>query len=123
MVDDTITAKAADIVAAYVSNHQVSSEDLPGLIQSTIMALSGSVPNKPTPAVPIDESVTDDYLICLEDGQKVTLLKRYLSKHHGMTPEEYIEKWGLPEDYPFVTKSYSEKRSEIAKEQGLGHRS
>ena len=77
-------------------------------------------PLRPTPAVPIDESVHDDYLICLEDGEQVTLLKRHLATRYHMTPEEYREKWGLPDDYPMVTKTYSERRSQIAMEQGLG---
>lgn len=121
-MDQSLVLKAAEIAAAYVSRNDVAVEDLPRLIETLARTLAGLSENI-QPSVPVEESVTDDYIICLEDGQKVTLLKRYLSKNFDMTPEEYIEKWGLPEDYPMVTKTYSETRSRIAKEQGLGKRS
>ena len=76
----------------------------------------------PEPAVAPEKSVTDEYLICLEDGKQVKLLKRYLRQKYNMTPEEYRTKWGLPEDYPMVPAKYSETRSGLAKEQGLGIR-
>lgn len=119
-----LVVAAADVVAAYVSRNEMPAEAVPDFLEkisSKMMQLVGGDTSPAlTPPVPIEESYTDDYIICLEDGKKVTLLKRYLGKHFDMTPEEYFEKWGLPEDYPLVTKSYSEKRSQIAKEQGLG---
>lgn len=120
----------ADIVAAYVSNHVVPVSDLPGLIADVHTALSGTtapapqaaVVEKPKPPVPIRKSIEDDYLICLEDGQKFKSLKRHLMTHYNMTPEEYREKWGLPADYPMVAPAYAEARSRLAKEMGLGQR-
>lgn len=120
----------ADIVAAYVSNHVVPVSDLPGLIADVHTALSNTtspvqqaaVVEKPKPPVPIRKSIEDDYLICLEDGQKFKSLKRHLMTHYNMTPEEYREKWGLPADYPMVAPAYAEARSRLAKEMGLGQR-
>lgn len=122
MTNQEIVFKAVDLVATYVAHHQVEPEKLPLLIGSVVqeMSLRCSGVVEPTPAVSVEDSYTDDYIICLEDGKKVTLLKRYLAKHFDLTPEAYIEKWGLPEDYPMVTKTYSKKRSKIAKAQGLG---
>ena len=125
MIDQSIVLKAADLVAAYASRNEIEVKALPELLETITLKMvhlteKETEPSRPVPPVPIDESYTDQYIICLEDEKKVTLLKRYLSKHFDMTPEEYIEKWGLPEDYPFVTKEYSEKRSQIAKDQGLG---
>lgn len=123
MNQDPVSDAAVKIFAAYVSNHQVAPEDLKPLaaeVRGVVGVLFGQMAPLQTPAVPIDESYTDEKIICLEDGAEVTLLGRYLKSHHGMTPEEYRSKWGLPEDYPFVAKAYSEKRSQIAKDQGLG---
>jgi predicted transcriptional regulator len=115
------------IVAAYVSNNPVRMEELEKLIQSvhkTLTKLSVDVDvDKPEPAVPLDQSVFKDRLVCLEDGQSTVLLSRYLKRHYAMTPEEYKEKWGLPENYPMVAETYSKERSKIAKAQGLGKRS
>lgn len=115
---------AASVVAAYVSRNEMSEDQVPEFLAKVATKLisleNGSSVTPPIPPVPIEESYTDDYIVCLEDGKKVTLLKRHLAKHFEMTPEEYFEKWGLPEDYPLVTRSYSEKRSKIAKAQGLG---
>lgn len=124
MPNNDLLLKAADIVASYVSNNELPADQVPvllGTITTKMQELTGG-PTEPVlqPPVPLEESYTDEYIICLEDGKKVTMLKRYLAKHFDMTPEEYIEKWGLPEDYPMVTKDYSEKRSKIAKKQGLG---
>lgn len=114
---------ATDLTGAYLANPntKVSPEHVLDILQRFLRYLK-QVENQvqPRPAVPIEDSVHDDYLICLEDGVKVTLLKRYLRTHHNMTPEEYIRKWGLPDDYPMVSKAYSERRSQIAKEHGLG---
>lgn len=115
----------AAIVAAYVQNNSVRREELEDLIRTvhnTLRNLEKAVDSL-VPAVPVDQSVFPDRLICLEDGQSTILLSRYLKRHFDMTPEEYKEKWGLPEDYPMVAKSYSKTRSNIAKKQGLGKRS
>ena len=100
----------ADIVVAYVTHHQHASID-------DIVRLSKALGEE---APPPKDTYTDDYITCLEDGEKVVLLKRHLSTKFNMTPEEYIAKWNLPPDYPMVAKTYSEKRSQIAKDQGLG---
>ncbi|SFB03444.1 transcriptional regulator, MucR family [Rhizobium sp. NFR07] len=120
----------ADIVAAYVSNHVVPVGDLSNLISDVHSALSNTssptpvvaTVEKPKPPVPIKKSIEDDYLICLEDGQKFKSLKRHLMTHYNMTPDEYREKWGLPADYPMVAPAYAEARSRLAKEMGLGQR-
>lgn len=120
----------ADIVSAYVSNHMVQVSDLTTLIADVHQALNNTasptpvpaVVEKPKPPVPIRKSIEDDYLICLEDGQKFKSLKRHLMTHYNMTPEEYREKWGLPADYPMVAPAYAEARSRLAKEMGLGQR-
>ncbi|MDR6815321.1 putative transcriptional regulator [Neorhizobium sp. 2083] len=127
---DLLVELTADIVAAYVSNHVVPVSDLSNLIADVHSALSNtSSPapvvaaiEKPKPPVPIKKSIEDDYLICLEDGQKFKSLKRHLMTHYNMTPEEYREKWGLPADYPMVAPAYAEARSRLAKEMGLGQR-
>lgn len=114
-----------DIVAAYVSNNPVQSSELSRLIRevhSTLQTLSGEPAEAPEmkPAIPVKKSVTDDYIICLEDGKKFKSLKRHLRAKYDMTPEEYREKWGLPYDYPMVAPSYARKRSKLAKQMGLG---
>jgi len=127
---DLLVELTADIVAAYVSNHVVPVGDLGGLISDVHSALSSTsapapvaaVTEKPKPPVSIKKSIEDDYLICLEDGQKFKSLKRHLMTHYNMTPEEYREKWGLPADYPMVAPAYAQARSRLAKEMGLGQR-
>jgi predicted transcriptional regulator len=127
---DLLVELTADIVAAYVSNHVVPVGDLGSLISDVHTALSTTsapapavtVTEKPKPPVPIKKSIEDDYLICLEDGQKFKSLKRHLMTHYNMTPEEYREKWGLPADYPMVAPAYAEARSRLAKQMGLGQR-
>ena len=120
---------ATGIVAAYVGRNQIPQSDLPSLIKSVFDALAGvstaeaQVPVEAVelrPAVPIKKSVTDDYIICLEDGAKLKMLKRYLMTHYDMTPEEYRAKWKLPPDYPMVAPNYAQARSEMAKRIGLG---
>ncbi|WP_413204676.1 MucR family transcriptional regulator [Rhodospirillum sp. A1_3_36] len=117
------------IVAAHVANNSVPLSDLPDLIASVYKSLTelGAAPTvveeKPQPAVPIKKSVTQDFIICLEDGKKLKMLKRHLKTAYGMTPEEYREKWGLPSDYPMVAPSYADHRSSLAKKIGLGTRS
>ena len=116
----------SNIVAAHVSNNAVAPGDVPTLIRDVYDVLAevgGTAPKeeeRPVPAVPIKKSVTPDYLICLEDGKKLKILKRHLKTAYGMTPEEYREKWGLPADYPMVSPNYARQRSQLAKEIGLG---
>jgi len=118
----------SEIVVAHVSNNTVPSGDLPGLIGTVFGTLSqlGGEPAEPEvevkPAVPIKRSVTDDYLICLDDGKKLKMLKRHLKTAYDMTPEEYRAKWGLPHDYPMVAPNYTKKRQELAKKIGLGRK-
>ncbi len=114
-----------EIVAAYVSNNPVQSSELSNLIRSvheTLQGLSGPAAEvtEAKPAIPVKKSVTDDYIICLEDGKKFKSLKQHLRAKYDMTPEEYREKWGLPYDYPMVAPSYARKRSKLAKQMGLG---
>jgi predicted transcriptional regulator len=116
----------ADIVASHVSNNGVPVSELPQLIQqvyATLAALgkeTAPAPEKPEPAVAIRKSVTPDYIICLEDGKKLKMLKRHLKTAYNMTPEQYRERWGLPADYPMVAPRYAEQRRELAKKIGLG---
>ena len=116
----------ADIVVAHVGANQVAPADLPLLISSVHDALAGlgaKPPEEaPTSAVPVRASVKPDYLVCLEDGRKFKTLKRHLMTHHGLTPEQYRERWDLPADYPMVAPSYAESRSRLAKEMGLGQK-
>ena len=116
---------ASEIVAAFVSNNPMQSAELPELIKdihATLKALdsAGGATASLEPAVPIKKSITDDFLICLEDGKKFKSLKRHLRSKYGLSPEQYREKWGLPYDYPMVAPSYARKRSALAKEMGLG---
>lgn len=123
--NDLLVTLTADIVAAHVSNNSVAISDLSVLINNVHMALTGlgSEPveeEKLVPAVSVRSSVKPDYIICLEDGKKLKMLRRHLMTHYDMTPEEYRAKWGLPADYPMVAPSYAEKRRALAKEIGLG---
>jgi predicted transcriptional regulator len=117
----------AQIVSAHVSHNAVRSDALPGLIQ-TVYATLASVgaepvqPEKQQPAVPIKRSVFPDYIVCLEDGKKLKMLKRHLQTSYGMTPEQYRERWGLSADYPMVAPNYAERRSDLAKKIGLGRK-
>jgi predicted transcriptional regulator len=119
----------ATIVAAYVSNNSISSNDLPGLIADTHAALSRAAGRAVTierdeskPKIAVKKSVMADYIICLEDGKKFKSLKRHLRTHYNLSPEEYREKWGLPHDYPMVAPNYARARSDLAKKMGLGTR-
>lgn len=119
---------AADIVAAYVSNNPVPADSLSELISTVHRAVNQlsnpvtSQAEKPTPAVNPKRSVFPDFIICLEDGKRFKSLKRHLMTHHGLTPEEYRAKWGLPVDYPIVAPNYAAARSELAKKMGLGRK-
>jgi predicted transcriptional regulator len=124
---DELLKLASDIVAAYVSNNPVPVSELPGMIRSVHATLSGltgtstaDIASSQKPSVPIKKSITAEYLICLEDGKKLKMLKRYLRSRYGMTPDQYRAKWGLGPDYPMVAANYAQKRSEFAKKIGLG---
>lgn len=125
---ETLITLTSDIVAAHVSNNPVSSEEVAALISSVYSALSGlgqevaEEAPPPEPAVSIRSSVKPDYLVCLEDGKKLKMLRRYLRTNYDMSPEEYREKWGLPADYPMVAPNYAETRRELAKKIGLGRK-
>jgi predicted transcriptional regulator len=122
----TLIELTADIASAYVSNNAVSAADLPSLIKNIHGALSGMgaepepVVEVKTPAVSIKKSITDDFLICLEDGRKFKSLKRHLRAKYNLSPEEYRAKWNLPKDYPMVAPAYASARSKLAKQMGLG---
>ena len=118
---------ASDIVSAYVAHNPVSVADLPKLIEkvhATLTEIEGGtvLETKPDlkPAVSVRKSVTDDHIVCLEDGKKFKSLKRHLRTRYDMSPEEYREKWGLPADYPMVAPNYARQRSDLARKMGLG---
>mgnify|MGYP000729893044 CR=1 FL=1 len=118
----------ADIVAAHVSNNSVAVSDVPTLIGNVHAALAGLSNDAAAPevvlepAVPVRNSIKRDYIICLEDGKKLKMLKRHLMTHYGMTPDDYRAKWGLAADYPMVAPNYSATRSRLAKDNGLGRK-
>ena len=124
--EDTLLTLTADIVAAHVSNYSVAVNDLPTLIQNVHAALNGisgrsAAPEpKPEPKVPIRSSVKPDYIVCLEDGKRLKMLKRHLMTHYNLTPDQYRQKWGLSPDYPMVAPNYAEQRRKLAKSIGLG---
>jgi predicted transcriptional regulator len=123
---DTLITLTADIVSAHVSNNSVAVNDLPVLIQNVHNALSGlgdqavEPEAKQEPAVSVRSSIKPDYIVCLEDGKKLKMLKRHLMTHYQMTPDEYRQKWGLNADYPMVAPNYAEQRRSLAKKIGLG---
>lgn len=125
--NETLITLTSDIVAAHVTNNNVSVDDVPSLIQNVYGALAGLgvAPQKeerPEPAVSIRSSVKPDYIVCLEDGKKFKMLKRHLMTAYGMTPADYRARWGLPADYPMVAPDYAEKRRMLAKKIGLGRK-
>ena len=126
--DNSALELTASIVSAYVSKNSVPVAGLPDLVASvhaSLQKLAGSLEPEPaplTPAVPIKKSVTPDYIVSLEDGRKFKSLKRHLSAHYGMTPDEYRAKWNLPSDYPMVAPNYAQARSALAKSMGLGQK-
>lgn len=122
-----LLALTSEIVASHVSNNTVPLNDLPELIRQVYQSLSTLSPQdetppqeKPNPAVPLKKSVTPEYIVCLEDGKKLKMLKRHLKTRYDMTPEDYRKKWGLPDDYPMVAPAYAQQRSDLAKKIGLG---
>ncbi|MBI1185971.1 MAG: transcriptional regulator [Alphaproteobacteria bacterium] len=124
--DETLRM-TAEIVASFVANNTVPTEQLPDLIRSIHATLDGLSKGeeergveRPKPAVPINKSIQNDFIICLEDGKKLKMLKRYLRSTYDMSPEDYRKRWGLPADYPMVAPAYAKRRSEFAKRIGLG---
>ncbi|WP_369059536.1 MucR family transcriptional regulator [Caulobacter sp. 73W] len=125
--DQDILSLSADIVAAYVGQNTVAANALPDLIRSvhsTLSNLGEAEPPAPAekqkPAVPISRSIANDYIVCLEDGKRLKMLKRYLRSRYDMSPDDYRRKWGLPADYPMVAPAYAARRSDFAKQIGLG---
>ena len=128
--DLNVVEMAAEIVSAYVRNNSVPVSELPALLQSVHDSL-GSILNgakpevvkePPQPKVPVKKSVTNDYIVCLEDGKRFKSLKRHLHSEHGLSPQEYRDKWGLAKDYPMVAPAYADARSNLAKTMGLGRK-
>lgn len=129
MSGEDVIRLTAEITAAYVSNNSVSATELPGVIRSVHAAIAGlsseiqaapAPAERPKPAVPVNRSVQHDYIVCLEDGKKLKMLKRYLRAKYDMTPDDYRRRWNLPADYPMVAPAYAERRSQFAKQIGLG---
>ncbi|RYC31901.1 MucR family transcriptional regulator [Lichenibacterium minor] len=128
--DLNVVEMAAEIVSAYVRNNSVPVSELPALLQSVHDSLgnilNGAKPEPvkepPQPKVPVKKSVTNDYIVCLEDGKRFKSLKRHLHSEHGLSPQEYREKWGLAKDYPMVAPAYADARSNLAKTMGLGRK-
>jgi predicted transcriptional regulator len=126
---DDVLRMAVDVVAAYLSNNQVPTAQIPDIIHSVFNSLSSldvqateAPVEVPKPAISVRKSVTPDYIICLEDGKKLKMLKRHLRTNYNMTPEEYRAKWNLPPDYPMVAPNYARQRSDFAKKIGLGRK-
>ncbi|MFW2854028.1 MucR family transcriptional regulator [Sphingomonas sp. TX0543] len=126
--DSTLITLTADIVAAHVTNNSVAVSDLPSLIRNVHEALSGlgktdaPAETRQEPAVSVRASIKPDYIVCLEDGKKLKMLKRHLMTHYQMTPADYRTKWNLPADYPMVAPNYAEQRRTLAKSIGLGRK-
>jgi predicted transcriptional regulator len=125
--DQDLPAMTTTIVAAYLANKQLPLSEVPTLITQVYATLAGLggvpkpvVEERPEPAVSVRKSITPDYLICLEDGKKLKMLKRHLKTSYNLTPEEYRERWGLSADYPMVAPNYAVQRSNLAKQIGLG---
>ena len=119
---------STDVVASYVSNNTVSASSIPDLIRAvhdSLASIGKAEPvtapaEKQRPAVPVSKSIQEDYIVCLEDGKRLKMLKRYLRSKYDMSPDDYRRKWGLPSDYPMVAPAYANRRSEFAKQIGLG---
>ena len=123
---EEVLQMTTDLVSSYLSNNPMPSSEVPEFIKAIHTTMSGIATMTPEPvvkakpAVPVSKSVTDDYLVCLEDGKKLKMLKRYLRSQYDMSPDDYRRKWNLPADYPMVAPAYSRKRSDFAKDIGLG---
>jgi predicted transcriptional regulator len=125
---DDLLVLTAQIVAAHVANNSVPLGDLPGLIHQVHQALRGvgtpaPMTARPQPAVAVKKSVMPDYIVCLEDGKRLKMLKRHLKTAYNLTPEQYRERWELPPDYPMVAPNYAKQRSQLARDLGLGTKS
>jgi predicted transcriptional regulator len=127
--DQGLLSLTTEIVASFVGNNVVAIGDLPAVIASvygTLHSVTQGEAEKPAeapvPAVPIKKSIGTDFLVCLEDGQKVKTLKRHLASHHQLTPDQYRQRWGLPKTYPMVSPAYAAQRSELARQIGLGRK-
>lgn len=124
--EDDILKMVTEIVSAYVSRNPVAANELPAIIKNVHATLGGFASPKEerslprTPAVPVKKSIQPDYIVCLEDGKKLKMLKRYLRSRYKLSPEQYRERWNLPPDYPMVAPNYAQKRSDFAKKIGLG---
>ncbi len=123
---EELLSLTADIVASFVSNNTMAVADVPGLIGEIYQSLAGLAANggqaevELEPAVPIKKSIRPDYIVCLEDGKKLKMLKRHLKTQYNLSPEEYRERWNLPSDYPMVAPNYAKQRRELAQKIGLG---
>ena len=128
VTDLDLLSMATDITSAFVANNTVTAEDIPTIVETAYQSLKSlssqgmATGTRPDPVVPINQSITDDYIICLEDGKKLKMLKRHLKSSYNMTPEQYRERWGLSADYPMVAPNYAKKRSSLAMEIGLGRK-
>ena len=128
--NDNLILMTTEIVAAHLNNNAVETGDIPSVIETVyqtllglgqgVMASRAGAGAKPEAAVPVKKSITPDYIVCLEDGKKLKMLKRHLRTAYNMTPEQYRQRWSLPADYPMVAPNYAKKRSKLAKEIGLG---
>jgi predicted transcriptional regulator len=125
--DEDLLRLSTGVVAAYVSRNAVAADALPDVIRSVHGALEGlsrdappAIEERPKPAVSIGRSVQHDFIVCLEDGKKLKMLKRYLRSRYDMSPDDYRQRWGLPSDYPMVAPAYAARRSDFAKQIGLG---
>ena len=123
---DNLLMLTSEIVSSHLANNQMAAEEIPQLIKNIYGTLANVaevpevVAERPQPAVSIKKSITPDYIVCLEDGKKLKMLKRHLKTSYDMSPDQYRERWGLPSDYPMVAPSYARQRSKLAKEIGLG---
>ncbi len=126
VLKEELMGLTADIVSSHVANNQVDVSELPVLIESVFKTLNDlgnkadSIEDKLRPAVPIKKSILPDYIVCLEDGKKLKMLKRHLKTRYNMTPQDYRDRWGLPSDYPMVAPNYADQRRFLAKKIGLG---
>jgi predicted transcriptional regulator len=126
---NNVVELVVDVVASYVSNNEIDVQELPGLIQQVHRSLcnlgstrSYLLQDRSEPVVPVEDSVHPDYIVCLEDGRRLKMLKRHLRTAYNMTPDQYRERWGLSPDYPMVAPNYAKRRSNLAKDIGLGTR-
>jgi predicted transcriptional regulator len=124
--NETLLSLTTQIVVAQLSHNLTKTDDIPALIATVYQSMNrlvsgiGAAEARTEPAVPVRRSITPDYIICLEDGKKLKMLKRHLKTSYNMTPDQYRERWGLPADYPMVAPNYAKQRSRLAKQIGLG---